>query len=616
MSEDWLYYIGYQQYRCAYLTLIYEISELDKCIFYLEEYMNFSDKQKQTKNLNSYSWFWKALAPYWKVYRDVLVASLLVNLFTLVAPLFVMNVYDRVVPNQAVETLWMLVTGVVIAFFFEAMIRFIRTRYIDLAGRQIDISLSSRLVSRLLGLSLADRPESAGNLMNQLAEFDSVRSFITSTTIMVFIDLPFVILFLALVYWLGGAIVLIPVVCIGIALMLAWVLNRKLQLLITKQQSASAQRQNFLLELLLGLVSIKTSNAEPQNQMEWNALNRSVADSSLEIRQLQTLTSQTTMLMLQLNTVALVACGVYHIGSGSLTMGGLIAIMMIAGRCASPVSQVIGLLNQYEKAVHALNHAEQIINLPQEKPLTSTLLKPGGFAGHFTVQSLSFAYEGECDLLQDINLDIPPGCKMAILGRMGSGKSTLLQILLGLWRPKSGSVRVDNIDLRQLDPGWFRCHVGYVAQRTELFNGTLRSNITMHHPEVQDEDILAVLKKTGLESFVKFGSAGLDFHVGEGGRYLSGGQAQAVGVARALINRPKVLMLDEPTSAMDSKAEAQFCELLKNMSGVSIIMITHKKSLLDTMDRIVVLDKGRIHVAGDAAKGNVKRKVSNEEAVV
>ncbi|WP_083232381.1 type I secretion system permease/ATPase [Endozoicomonas atrinae] len=575
------------------------------------------------KQASVYPWFWHALSPYWRVYRDVLLASLLVNLFALVSPLFVMNVYDRVVPNQAFETLWMLATGVVLAFFFEAVIRLIRSRYIDLAGRQVDLTLSSRLMDRLLGLKLSSRPGSAGNLMNQLAEFDSVRSFITSTTVMAFIDLPFVVLFLGLVVWLGGWLVIIPVFCIGVALTVAWLLNRPLQSVIAKQQGASAKRQNFLMELLLGLISVKSCNVEKQSQKQWSQMNREVADASLKIRHLQTITSQVTTLMLQLNTVALVISGVYLISTGDLSMGGLIAIMMISGRCAAPVSQVIGLLNQYEKTVQALDHAGQIMNLPQEYPQERKLLRPDEFSGHFYINNMSFAYPNAPDLLSDINLQIPAGTKLAILGRMGSGKSTLLQLLMGLWEPSKGLIGIDGMDLRQIDPNWFRSHVGYVGQRTELFNASLRDNITMHREGISDSDILRALEQSGLQDIIQAGSAGLDFMVGEGGRHLSGGQAQAVGLARALVTNPAAIIMDEPSSAMDSQAESRFRQLLLELKETTVVLVTHKMNLLDTMDHIVVLDQGKISVSGstnDVLRGSNKAQPSAEknaeEAVV
>ncbi|GAA4650899.1 type I secretion system permease/ATPase [Kistimonas scapharcae] len=571
-----------------------------------------------TADSHPHRWFWQVVVPYWRVYRDVLAASFLVNLLALISPLFVMNVYDRVVPNQAFETLWMLATGVFIAFMFEGVIRFIRTRYIDLAGRQIDLTLSSRLIDRLLGLKLSARPNSAGYLMNRLAEFDSIRTFITSATVMAFIDLPFVVLFLGLIFWLGGWLVAIPLLCISVSLGIAWALNWPLQRVIAQQQDMSAQRQNFLMECLLGLMSVKSCNVERQHQQRWSALNQTVADASLRIRQLQALSTHTATFLLQMNTLVMVIAGVYLISAGHLSMGGLIAMMMISGRCAAPVSQVIGLLNQYEKTIQALTHTGEVMHFPQEYQIDRQLLRPASFSGTWHINQLSFTYPDTPDLLSDISLTIPAGTRLAILGRMGSGKSTLLQLLMGLWEPSKGHVAVDGIDIRQLDPAWLRRQVGYVGQQAELFNGTLRDNITMHRPGISDSDILEAMNKVGLMAMVQSGSGGLDFQVGEGGRHLSGGQAHAVGLARALVASPRALILDEPTSAMDAQAEARFRQVLMQLDGVTLFLVTHKASLLDCMDRIIVLEEGTVRVNDEAhtiLAGQMKPKAETTESV-
>ncbi|CAM3575343.1 type I secretion system permease/ATPase [Parendozoicomonas haliclonae] len=554
----------------------------------------------QGQEKQKFSWFWEAVKPYWRVYRDVLLASLLINIFALVSPLFVMNVYDRVVPNQAFETLWMLTAGVILAFVLEFVIRLMRTRYTDLAGRQIDLTLSSRLIDRLLGLKLSSRPGGTGTLMNSVAEFDSIRSFITSSSVLAIIDLPFVLLFLALILWVGGWMVLIPLGCIVLSLLVAWVLNTPMQKVIFEQQDASAQRQNYLMEMLFSLVSVKTSNTQQQNQVKWSELNQTTADLGLKIRALQMISSQSTTLFMQLNTVLLVVVGVYLISSGDLSMGGLIAMMMISGRCAAPVAQVIGLLNQYEKAVHALEHAGNIMNLPQESPDDRQLLKPEVFQGHWQINQVSFNYPDSSPSLSNINLTIEHGQKVAVLGRIGSGKTTLLQLLSGLWEPVSGNISLNYLDMRQIEPSWLRSYVGYVPQKSELFNTTLRENITMGRAELDDNDVLWALEKSGLAGIVQTGSAGLDFQVGENGRHLSGGQAQAVSLARALVTRPKALLLDEPTSAMDSHAEARFIQLLGELDDVTVVVVTHKMSLLGAMDKIVVLDQGAIKVQGSA----------------
>ncbi|MRI35080.1 type I secretion system permease/ATPase [Endozoicomonas sp. OPT23] len=547
-----------------------------------------------------YGWFWQAVSPYRHVYRDVWLASLLINLFAFVSPLFVMNVYDRVVPNGAFETLWMLAAGACLAFSLEFAIRLLRTRFVDQAGRQIDLTLSSRLIDRILGLKLSFRPGSTGALMNSLSEFDSVRAFITSTTVMAFIDLPFVVLFLALVVWIGGWMVAVPILCITLSLFMAWLVNKPLQAVVTRQQKAASARQNYLMELLIGLVTVKSCNVQRQSQQRWSRLNREAADAGFGVRKLQAIPGLVTTFLLQLNTLALVVYGVYLITSAELTMGGLIAITMIAGRCGAPVAQVISLLNQYEKTIHALEHAGGVMSLPQEVPEGRQLLKPNSFSGAWRLNKVSFGFSDETTNLCGMTMEIPSGSKLAVLGRMGSGKTTLLQLLAGFQEAKEGHIAIDGIDIRQIEPAWLRRQIGYVPQNIDLFNDTLRENIAMGRTDVSDADILKALDMAGLSDIVRAGSQGLDFQVGERGRHLSGGQAQAVGLARALVACPGALILDEPTSAMDSQAEQQFLRLLKQLENITIILVTHKLHLLKAMDNIVVIEQGEIKAMGSA----------------
>ena len=369
-----------------------------------------------------YSWFVQAIRRYWKVYRDVLLASFLINIFALVSPLFVMNVYDRVVPNNATETLWMLALGVVLAFIFDFVLKLQRAWFIDYAGKNIDLEISSQLLERVLGLKLIARPQSTGSFVNNLNEFDSLRAFITSACITTLVDLPFVVLFYALIAWIGGYMVLIPFTSTLICLSVAWIVNRPLQQRIARQQQVSASRQALLTESVQGLEAIKSSQSESSTQYRWERMVSFLADNGLYIRRLQNVSSQSAMLVLQLNTVALVISGVYLIGTGNLSMGGLIATIMIAGRCAAPVNQLIGLLNQYERARQSLQQADSIICYPQERDGSKNHLRPNRLSSTWSIQQLTFAYPEQPLLLNGLDFSIKPGEKIAILGRMGSGK--------------------------------------------------------------------------------------------------------------------------------------------------------------------------------------------------
>ncbi|MGY0220079.1 type I secretion system permease/ATPase [Endozoicomonadaceae bacterium StTr2] len=572
--------------------------------------------QEEDTELKRSRWFWSAFKPYVPIYRDVLLASLLVNMFALASPLFVMNVYDRVVPNQAFETLWMLAIGVLLAYTLEFAVKAVRARFVDLVGKQIDLTLSARLMEKVLGLKLAARPAATGSFMSNLAEFDSIRSFITSATVLTLVDLPFVLLFMALVIWVGGPLVAVPLASMTLAGIAAWFINRPLQQNIEQSQQVSSERQAFLVETLMGLEAIKTSQAESQSQFHWERMNRFLASVGLKIRQLQFVSSQLATFMMQVGTILLIAGGVYMISAGDLSMGGLIALMMVSGRCTAPVIQAIGLINQYERAKQALDHAGSIMSLPQERPVERRFLKPGKVFGSWNINNVTFAYPDSQPLLKEVSIEVKAGEKVAVLGRMGSGKSTLLQLLMDLWEASDGTISLDGIDIRQLDPAILRSYVGYVPQHIDLFRGSIRDNITLGRSSASDEDIIRAVKQSGFGELLESGGAGLDYQVAEGGRNLSGGQIQSIGIARALLLNPPVLILDEPTSAMDNQGEACFRETLASLKEQTVIMVTHKISLLDCMDTVVVMEKGRVVAKVAAQEMLASQRVKRQSRVV
>ncbi len=470
----------------------------------------------------------------------------------------------------------------------------IRSRFVDLAGKQIDLTLSAQLLERVLGLKLSARPAATGSFMSSLSEFDNIRNFLTSATILTLVDLPFVLLFLALITWIAPVLVIIPLVSMLLACLIAVFVNKPLQKRIFESQQVASERQSFIMEALIGLETIKTSSAESQNQYRWERLNRYMAETGLQIRRLQFISSQSATFIMQVSTVLIVAGGVYLIGLGELSMGGLIATMMISGRCTAPVVQSIALLNQFQKTKQAMEHTDAIMNLPQERPVNRRFLKLDDVKGAITIGNLSFSYPEAQPLLKDVSLNIAAGEKVAILGRMGSGKSTLLQLLMGLWEPLEGSISLDGFDLRQLDPSTLRKGIGYVPQRINLFTGTVRENIALGRYGISDESLIRAVKQAGLGELFVNSEAGLDIQVGESGRNLSGGQIQSIGIARALLDNPPILILDEPTSSMDSQCEAVFKNTLKAMAEKTIILVTHKMTMLDAMEKVVVIEQGKI----------------------
>ncbi|KEQ15096.1 type I secretion system permease/ATPase [Endozoicomonas numazuensis] len=582
------------------------------CLISVDSTPDVQQPLTEEKPSNAYGWFREAIVPYWGTYRDVLLASLMVNLFALVSPLFVMNVYDRVVPNQAYETLWMLVAGVLIAFSFDFAIKLIRASAIDHAGKQIDIRLSSRLLEKILGLKLSARPGATGSFMNNLAEFDSIRQFLTSATILTLIDLPFVFLFLALITWIAPVLVVIPLSCMLLAAAIAYFINSPLQKAIESSQQMSCQRQSFLLETLLGLEAIKTSSAEGQYQYHWERFNQKLAELNLKVRKLQLYSNQTATFILQTGTILIISTGVYLIGSGALSMGGLIAVMMISGRCTAPVIQSIGLLNQFQRTRQAMDYTDSLMKLPQERTDNKHFLVPEQCRGKIRFDHICFSYPDSPPLLKDISLDIQSGERVAILGRMGSGKSTLLQLIMGLWESSDGHICLDDVDIRQIDPAFLRSQVGYVPQTITLFSGSIRDNLLMGRQGISDESLIHAVKQAGLGSMLSAHPLGLDFQVGEAGRNLSGGQIQSIGLARALLGDPTILVLDEPSSAMDNRAEAQLIKTLSELKNKTLLIVTHKKSLVDVADKVIVLEQGRVAGIKDSLESTSVKMHSKE----
>ena len=479
------------------------------------------------------------------------------------------------------------------------MLKLHRAWFIDYAGKNIDLEISSQLLEKVMGLKMIARPQSTGSFVNHLNEFDSLRAFITSACVTTLVDLPFVFLFFALIAWIGGYMALIPLFSMLLCLGIAWFVNRPLQERINKQQQVSASRQALLTEAVQGLEAVKGSGAESTIQYRWERMVSFLADNGLFIRRLQNISSQGAMFILQLNTVMLVIAGVYLIGLGELSMGGLIASIMIAGRCAAPVNQLIGLLNQYERARQALEQGNHIISLPQERELDKNYLRPEKLQGNWSVQQLSFSYPEQPPLLDGLGFAIRPGEKIAVLGRMGSGKTSLIKLLMGFYEPTSGHISLDGIDQRQIDPATLRSNIGYVPQSVQLLSGTIRDNIEMGRVGFNDDDVVRAARLAGLGELISHSPNGLEYQVGELGRNLSGGQVQAVGLARALLGDPNILIMDEPTSAMDNRTEAQVCETLRQVcQNKTLIMVTHRMSMLAMVGRIIVLEKGRIVADG------------------
>lgn len=570
-------------------------------------------RASEIKLLRVKRWFWDTLLYYLPIYRHVIGASIVVNLLAMVGPLFFMNVYDRVVPNKATDTLWVLAVGITTAYLFDFLLRNLRSYFVDAAGKSADVILASRLMHHLLGMRLDAKPDSTGSLANNLREFESLREFFGSTTLLALVDLPFLLIFLVIIGLLGGPLVIIPLLAIPIVIGGGLFLQLPMQRTAEKGFKENMQKNALLVEIINGLETIKTSMAEGRIQDTWERVVGQSAASNCASKRMSNLSVTLTMLTTQVVSVGIIVWGVYRIPD-ELSMGGLIACNMLSGRAMAPLSQVAGMLSRLQQSRMALKSLDELMKLPLERDEEANYVEFGRLEHSLTCENLSFKYpNSERDALTDINIHIRAGEKVGIIGRMGSGKSTFGRFCLGLYQPTDGAVKLGGVDLRQLDPTDLRSRIGYVSQDNYLFYGTVRENIAFGSVNPDDRMILRAASIAGVADFVRAHPAGFGMPVGERGMTLSGGQRQSVAIARALLQDPDILIMDEPTSNMDNNSELMFKRRLGSVMGdKTVILITHRLSLLDLVDRLVVMDNGRI--IADGPKNAVLSALRGEHA--
>ena len=568
-------------------------------------HFRFDQRTPELEQMAERHWFWGAMMEQWPVYRDTLAAALLINLFALAVPLFTMNVYDRVVPNFGVDTLWMLAAGVLLVLGLDYILRLLRSHFVDLASARIDVKLSTLIMERVLGMRLSDRPASVGSFAATLRSFESIRDFIASATVTALIDLPFALLFMLVILWISWPLVFFPILgALGLVIY-SYVVQHRMQELSETTFRAAALRNATLVESLTALETIKAQGAEGQIQQKWEKTAAFLARVTSQLRLLSASAVNGTATLLQLVNLVTVIAGVYLIHEKMLTMGGLIASTMLMSRAMAPLAQIVALLMQYHNARLALTSLDQTMARPTERSGETAFVHRPEIRGDIEFRDVTFAYAEQGDpALQHVSFRIEPGEHVVVIGRIGSGKTTLQKLMLGLYAPSAGAVLVDGVDLRQLDPADLRRNIGYVEQEAMLFFGTLRENITMGAPYADDRTVIEAAEVAGLAEFVNRHPAGFDMVIGERGGSISGGQRQGVAIARALLLDPPILLLDEPTSSMDFTSEAQLKErLAKYAQHKTMVIVTHRTSLLDLAERIIVIDGGR--VVADGPKNQV-----------
>ena len=554
----------------------------------------------QLYKLREQHWFWGTLSKVKGIYGSVFLASIMINLFVLATPLFTMNVYDRVIPNNAVETLWVLAIGVAIVYVLDTVLRFIRNYLLDIASKKTDIIMSSILFSHVLNLKMDKWPASVGAFANRMGQFDSIRSFLTASTLLIIVDLPFAFLFLFVITYIGGPLVAVPLITMALLLLHGLLVVRPMRRSIEQVFSASAQKHSILVESLHAIKTFKTLGASQYAQWAWEESTGEISKHSLKSKELAGSISITTSLLVQLNTVGIVMLGFYEIMDLHLTLGGLIAVMVLSSRTISPMSQVPVLITNYQQTRTAYDSLDELMNMEVERPDDKIFVRRPDFLGKIEFKNAELKYPGsDTTAISGINLKINPGEHVGLIGRVGSGKSSIINLLLGLYSPTKGSVNFDDIDINQIDPADIRRNIAYLSQDVELIRGSIRENIVMKDPQAEDEDVLKAAFTAGVDLFVNKLPKGYDSPIGEQGHGISGGQRASLGLARALLLDEPILILDEPTSSIDNTTESIIRKRLFDYTrGRTLLLATHKQAMLALVERLVVFDDGKIIMDG------------------
>ncbi|MEZ2583603.1 type I secretion system permease/ATPase [Kluyvera intermedia] len=564
-----------------------------------------SERTKATLLPRTRTWFRDTLKLSRFLYIDAIVASFLINVIALCTPLFVMNVYDRVVPNQATSTLWVLAIGITVAFLFDLLLKTLRTRCLDIAGKKTDMIVSASLFERITGMAMKARPARMGSFAQNIHEIQSLRDFLSSLTMATLIDMPFTLLMLLVIGIIGGPLVFIPLVAFPLALLISWAIQKPLNQTINDTMKLASERQAVLIETLSGLDAIKVNNAQSERQHMWESTLVTLSKKELRVKTLSTLAMNFTSWLQQFSGVAMIVAGVYLIIDGNLSMGGLIACYMLNGRALVPMGQLSGLVTRYQQARMTMNTTEEMMDLPQERQDDRPLVAREKLQGGITFQNVTFTYpDQKRPSLSGVSFTINPGERVGIIGRSGSGKSSLAKLIIGFYQPDSGEILLDGMDSNQIDVNDVRHNIGYGPQDIHLFSGTLRDNLLSGASYADNEAMLKASQLAGVHEFARKHPDGYNMQVGERGLNLSGGQRQAVMLARALLLEPPILLLDEPTSSMDNTTEdAVRRALTESTVGRTLLLVTHRASMLTLVDRLIIIDRGRI--IADGPRDNV-----------
>ena len=565
------------------------------------------------------SWFWKVIWRFKSYYYQVILATFLINILALISSLYVMNVYDRVIPNQAYQTLWVLSIGVLIAIIFEFIAKMIRAYLTDIAGKKADLIISSALFRRVMALDLEQRPASSGSYANNLRDFESVRDFMTSASLLVLVDMPFIFLFVFIIGMVGGKLALVPLIIIPLVIIIGLTVQPRLVKYINESMRESSQRQGLAVEAVEGIETIKANNANTWAQQRWDTFTAKTSASSIKVKLLSNFVINASAMLQQMNTVFLVIVGTYLIHSSNetarITQGALIASVILSGRALAPLGSIAGLATRYQQALLAFKGVESIIERKIDRDPNRNYITLNPVLGDIKFNNVSFKYQQDTPAaVNGLNLHIKAGERVGILGRIGSGKTTLLKLASGVYEAKQGNVTLDDIDLRQIDPNFLRNQVALLGQYPRLFLGTLRENLELARMDdfSGDQELINALKRFHLDRLIQNHPRGLDMPLGEDGMGLSGGQKQLIALARLTLRNPRVVLLDEPTTGLDQNTENIVLRALGDWcQQKTLLVVTHRPQVLQLVDRIIVVDNGKVVM--DGSRNEVLQQLSNNE---
>ena len=557
-------------------------------------------------------WFWGPVLVCRNLYGQVAAASVLINLFALASSLYIMTVYDRVVPNSAIESLWALTIIMLVILVFDFVIKTVRGTFIDIAGARIDRVISERLFARIARFDITLNRQSTGALSTTVRDFEVLKEMIGSASFAIIVDLPFALLFIFVIWAIGGPLAVVPSLILPIVLVFGVALQPIMRRLTRLGVQQGQGKQAVMVEMISAIETLKTISGISMLRNRWlrSVINQGAA--SRRTRFTGQLAQNFSQAGQQLGQIGIVVYGVFLIADGTLTMGQLFACVILSGRTLAPVAQVTSLLVRANQAFEAYHNIGQLMTGATEEEQRSGQVRREKIAGQISFRNVSFSYEDqETPVIRDISFDIKPGERVAILGRVGCGKTTILRLVSGLYKPTSGLVLVDNADIRQIHPDDVRRNISVVLQNPVLFSGTVKENILMGNPDATDEDLLEAARISGAETFIGLLPGGFDFQLSEMGRELSVGMRQSLAIARGLIVKPQILMLDEPTAPMDANSEQALINSLdEETKGITMLCVTHRGAMLRIMDRIIVIEGGRI--ALDGPRDDVLKKIQSQ----